>query len=129
MNLSFPAKDIDEDKLALMKEFLTKIVNKKNQMIAYEYDYFPDAFSNRIELYNDFDLLEMIIGETLNSKYRQVNNNYVCDNLIDYPALTIINMLNITNRLKCLIKNNINLNLLIDRYIIEITEELELCKK
>ena len=70
-----------------------------------------------------------IISETINSKYQDTENNYVLEELKTYPNLTIINLLNITNKLKCMIKNNINLNLLLDRYIIEITEELELCKK
>ena len=75
-------------------------------------------------------MLEKIISETINSIYDNVTNNeYVLSDLNDYSIKSLINILNITNKLKCLIKNNINLNLLLDRYIIEVTEELELCKK
>lgn len=129
LNLSFPEKEVEVEKIKLMKKFLTEIVDKKKKTIAYEYDYFFDTFTDRIEFYDNFLVLERIISETLNSQYQEKNSKYVCENLIKYPSSTIINILNITNKLKCLIKNNINLNLLLDRYIIEIAEELDLCKE
>ena len=129
LNLTFPEKEDNIEKINIMKEFLTNIVDKKKKMIAYEYDYFSNSFTNRIEFYEYFELLEKIISNTLSSQYNHLNDNYVCTNLLDYSSKTLINMLDTTNRLKCLIKNNINLNLLLDRYIIEIAEELELCKK
>ena len=129
LNLTFPNTEINEEKIRLMKDFLSILLDKKKQMIAYEYDYFQDTFTNRTDFYNNFEILEKIISKSLNVKYKSETNNYVCDNLLDYSSTILINILNITNKLKCLIKNNINLNLLLDRYIIEITEELELCKK
>ena len=129
LNFSFSEKEEDLDKINKLKEFLKELINKNKSMIAYEYDYFNDLFTNRIEFYEYFEILERIISETLNYVYYNKENNYILDELTIYPPTTIINILNITNRLKCLIKNNINLNLLLDRYIIEITEELELCKK
>jgi hypothetical protein len=129
LNLSFPEKEDNEEKIVLMKKFLTEIVDKKKKMIAYEYDYFADTFTNRIDFYDNFEILEKIISETINSKYQKKETNYVCDCLHNYPNNTLINILNNTNKLKCLIKSNINLNLLLDRYIIEIAEELELCKE
>ena len=98
-------------------------------MIACEYDYFKDALTDRLEFYDNFEILERIISETINSKYKKENNDLVCDVLLNYPPNSLIKILDITNKLKCLIKNNINLNLLLDRYIIEIAEELELCKE
>ena len=129
MNLLFPKEIDDENKVTIMKELLTTIVDKKKKAIAYEYDYFGDILTNRIEYYNYFEILERIISDTLNHKYQNSNSNYVCDSLLNYSNNTLIKILNITNKLKCLIKNNINLNLLLDRYIIEITEELDLCKE
>ena len=129
MNLSFSDKEDNVEKIMLLKEFLNELIDKKKKMIAYVYNYFNDSFTNRLEFYEYFEILERIISETLNSKYQNNESNYVCDSLLKYPSNTIINILNITNRLKCLIKNNINLNLLLDRYIIEITEELDLCKE
>ena len=62
-------------------------------MIAYEYDYFKDSLTDRALFYNYFDILERIISETLNCKYNSSKSNYVCDNLLDYPTMTIINIL------------------------------------
>ncbi len=130
MNFTFPTKDIDTNKINLMKDFLSGVIKKKKKMIAYEFEFFKDSFTNRIDFYDNFELLEKIISETINSIYDNVTNNeYVLSDLNDYSIKSLINILNITNKLKCLIKNNINLNLLLDRYIIEVTEELELCKK
>ena len=129
MNFSFPEKEENEEKITLMKEFLTTIMNKKKATIAYELDYFADAINDRTIFYDNFSVLETIISNTLNFKYNNIESGNVCDSLTKYPQATIISLLNITNKLKCLIKNNINLNLLLDRYIIEITEELDLCKE
>ncbi len=130
MSFSFQKEEYNEELVNKMKGFLSTIIVNKNKSIADEYDYFSDTFTNRIEFYNYFEILENIISETINSLYiKNCNLNYVLDKLVDYPKTTLVNILDITNKLKCLIKNNINLNLLLDRYIIEITEELELCKK
>ena len=120
MNYTFPDKE----------EFLSTIIVNKNKTIAYENDYFGDLFTNRLDFYNYFEILENIISESLNKQYnKETKESFVLNDLVNLPSITLINILNITNKLKCLIKNNINLNLLLDRYIIEITEELELCKK
>lgn len=129
MNFSFPNKEDNIEKIELMMKFLSTLIVNKKKTIAYENDYFYESLTNRLDFYDNFEVLERIISETLNSKYQNIENKYVLDDLKSYPNLTIINLLNVTNKLKCLIKNNINLNLLLDRYIIEITEELELCKK
>ena len=129
INLSFPLDNDDVDKIESMKLFLSELINKKKRMIAFEGDYFKDYISDRVNFYNCFEILEKIISMTLNDLCFEQKNNYVLDELLNYSPGVIINILNITNRLKCLIKNNINLNLLIDRYIIEVAEELELCKK
>ena len=129
LNLSFSEIEANDAKIELMKKLLTEIVNKKKKTIAYEFNYFGDIFTNRIEFYDNFEVLERIISETLNNKYQEKDSKYICSSLMNYPSNTIINILNNTNKLKCLIKHNINLNLLLDRYIIEIAEELDLCKE
>lgn len=129
-NFSFEEEEKDENKISNMKNFLVELFNRKKSTIAYEYEYFGDYMLNRIEFYEQFNILENIISESLNSKYgSKFNQPYFLSELNAFPPLTIISMLNITNKLKCLIKSNINLNLLIDRYIIEITEVLDLCKE
>ena len=130
LNLVFPIDAKDLELFSLMRRFLVDLIARKKTMIAYEYEYFGDLLKERINVYNAFETLESIISETINNKCNHdYDKDVYCEELLDYPLDTLIKVLNITNQLKCLIKNNINLNLLIDRYIIEITEELELCKK
>ena len=129
LNLTF-SLNCNLDQIELMKKFLSKLIAQKKEMIAYEYDFFSDILKDRLSLYNSFESLEKIISETINKKYDyKYDNMCISDDLFQYPIDTIINTLNITNNLKCLIKSNINLNLLVDRYIIEVAEELSLCKK
>ena len=130
LNLFFPLENLDNELVSNMIKFLEKLISIKKEMIAYEYDFFGDLINERVNFYNAFEVLEKIISETINKKCGyNFNESYLCNSLECFSLENIINVLNITNKLKCLIKNNINLNLLIDRYIIEITEELGLCKK
>lgn len=130
IDLTFENNLDDSKKIDLLILFLKEIISKNNKMIAYEYEYFGEVLNNRLEFYHYFEILEKIISETINDLYGYNNNNiYICERLLEYSKENLINILNITNKLKCLIKGNINLNLLLDRYIIEITEELGLCKK
>lgn len=130
INLSFSTKTYNEDNIKQMSDFLNKIIAEGNKGIAYEYEYFQNSLSDRALFYEYFEIIEKIISDTINHKYNcEKSDIYICEKLIDYSCKTLINILNITSKLKCLIKGNINLNLLLDRYIIEITKELELCKK
>ena len=130
INLVFPVSEINSSLLDTMKKFFNDLLQKKREMIAYEYQYFNDALQDRVLFYDSFELLEMILSSVINKKCDyKYDDGFICDSLLNYSTDKIINVLNITNRLKCLVKNNINLNLLLDRYIIEITEELGLCKK
>jgi DNA polymerase III gamma/tau subunit len=129
INLSLSDNELNNEKIELMKRFLKELCERKERVIASENEYFGNVLSDRIEYYENFEILEKIISESINYKYTSSINNYSCDCLFIYQPKTLINILNITNKLKCLIKNNINLNLLLDRYIIEITKELDLCKE
>ena len=129
IDLVFDNNSSDTEIQELLVKFLNCIVLEQNKTIAYENDYFQSALTNRSEFYNFFEVLEKIISSTINKKYGLNSNCLVSESLIIYPKKTLINILDITNHLKCLIKGNINLNLLLDRYIIEITEELSLCKE
>ena len=130
INMSIATNSFDIEKINKSMTFLNKLLNIKNDMIAYEYEYLGDIMSDRLAMYDFFMILEKIFSETINEQNEnKIRNDYVCDKLMSYSKESLIKCLDITNRLKCLIKKNINLNLLIDRYIIEITEELSLCKK
>ncbi len=129
ISLSFPEKD-DEDIILTMKKFLKNIYEKHNSAIAYINDYWGDLLVNRLLVYESFTVIEKIITNCINKYYNlNFNDNYVCDFLDNLTISQLINILEITNHLKSLIKQNINLNLLIDRYIIGVTRELIVCQK
>ena len=128
MKLTFNIEKNDNTIICKMKAFLEDIFRKKNNMIAYYNDYFYDIISNRLEILNNFEVLEEILCQIIKKKCgEEVNDDFSSDILEKKSLPCLISILNITNNLKSLIKNNINLNLLLDRYIIEVTEELMLC--
>lgn len=130
INLTFEKNELQEEQISNMKKFIIKIIKSGQETIAYTNEIFKDNILNRLEIYNNFEILERIVSENINKRY-QVKYLEICDikELDDISIEKLINMLDITNKLKTLIKQNINLNLLIDRYIIEISKELKLCKK
>ena len=125
LSFNFVCEEKKDDKLINVKDFISNLIECKYNMIAYEYKYLQNELTNRAEFYDFFELLEKMFSENLNKKYNcSYNDLYICSCLENYSVEDIIKMLNITNNLKCLVKGNINLNLLVDRYIIEITEVL-----
>lgn len=106
-----------------MKNFINKIVDNGTSTIAYEHTFFNDI-TNREEILNNFSIIEKIFTNTIEHLYiSEFNNDYVITCFKKENVQKVINMLEKTIKLKSLIKNNINLNLLIDRFIIEISEE------
>ena len=130
INLIINNDSTNDNKLELAMNFFNKLLCENKKMIAYEYQVLGEIISNRGELFNMFEIFEKIISETINKKMNYITNNkYISDGLLKYSTESLINILDITNKLKCLIKQNINLNLVLDRYIIELIEELNICKK
>ena len=127
LRLSFDVDRNNNIYISKMKDFLEDIFSKKNEMIAFYNDYFYDIINNRIEFFDSFEMLEEILCQIIKKKSGKEVNSIFNSNILEMQSLSnLINVLNITNNLKDLIKNNININLLLDRYIIEITEELML---
>lgn len=131
IDLTFNIEDVDETIYNLMKKFLSLIFVKKEKSIAYISDIFDISSLDRTYIYKCFEALEKILCyniEYLNG-VKDVNNILFVEELQHIDVHHLINMLDITNKLKNLIKNNINLNLLLDRYIIETAKEFSLCKE
>ena len=128
-NFIFDVKQFDQSVVDNMHNFISKLLVDKKNLIAYEYSFFKDSLSDRILFYDCFDVIERIISDTLNKRINYNDGLYVNSELLKLSKENIIRILDITNRLKCLIKTNINLNLLLDRYIIEVTEVLSICKE
>lgn len=130
INLTFDINKEENSNITNMKRFLECVMMKKEHAIAYVNNYFKDLMLDRNEFYNAFGVLEEIISNNLNKKCNGKYHEEFIDNYFEEQEINVlINILNITNRLKSLIKQNINLNLLLDRYIIELAKELVSCKK
>ena len=108
------------DDINNMIDFLKCFINKGIDTIAYYDQYFGIYESDRSKYIDCFSIVEMILSTYLNKIYNvTIDNKYYFEELSTYDVNKIIKMLEITSNLKKLINNNINLNLLIDRYIIE----------
>ena len=122
LNFALPEKN---DKIEQTQVFLNTLLEKKEKTIAYVNSLFYDIISNREEIYNQFELIEKIISNAINKKENNKTNDvYKNENIEKLSLNKLINILDKTNKLKQLIKKNINLNLLIDRFIIEVGKEL-----
>ena len=129
INISFERKDNDDNLINNMLAFLKKIQKNGTKMIAYTNDYFIDLYSDRNKMSEAFGILEEIFSNNLKKRYnKEFNSKYNLEDYDNIPMNNLINMMDITCNLKPLIKQNINLNLLIDRYIIEISKELDYAK-
>ena len=130
INITFDKESVELESINNIKNFLLLLFSKKYHYIAYVNDLFNDLLENRIMFYNYFSLIEKILSENLTMKYNNnINDAYYLECLYNAPFSLLIKVLDITNRLKSLIKQNINLNLLLDRYIIEVAKELMACKE
>ena len=130
INLSFENDEFDSEIIDKSKMFFKELIDKKKKTIAYEYNIFKNDLSERIKMYDYFTVFEKILSANISNKYNhEVEDIYLCEFFNNIEINQLINILKLTSELKPLIKKNINLNLLIDRYIIEITEVLSICKK
>lgn len=114
-DISYQIDDINN-----MKDFLKCFISYKLDTIAYYDKYLNIYEGDRSKYIICFSIIEMILSTYLN-KVNNVNidDNYYLEELSTFDVNKIVKMLEITSDLKKLINNNINLNLLIDRYIIE----------
>lgn len=114
-----------EDEIYLnMIGFLEKIIKIKEETIAYVNQYFGVYILDREKIEECFSALEKIILNEINYRNNiQYDENIMIKNLSLYDMKKIVNFLEITSRKKSLIKRNINLPLLLDSYIIEVSKE------
>jgi len=110
----------DFNDIVNMKEFIKCFIKKRIDTIAYYDQFFGKYEGDRSSYINCFSIIELLLSNYLNKYYGlEVNEEYLLEELSTLDVNKVLNMLRITSKLKKLINNNINLNLLIDRYIIE----------
>lgn len=110
----------DDEKLNNMKNFLSFFIKNRLNTIAYTNNYWLKYEGNRKDYVECFSIIERILSSYIN-KYHDVGyeKEFYLEDLSILPIEKVIEILRITNKIKGLINYNINLNLLIDRYIIE----------
>lgn len=114
-DVTFDKADINS-----MKMFLKCFIKLGIDTIAHYDKFFGIYEGDRSKYINCFSIIEAILSAYLN-KYCgvEIDDEMYLEDLSTFDVDKIIKMLEITSNLKKLINNNINLNLLIDRYIIE----------
>ena len=102
-------------------KFLEFLFKNGTKTIAYANELWFNYFEERALFKDAFGTIEKILLE-------EVNNRFLNSKSVKFETLSVDNLLNIsfiTNKLSRLIENNINLNLLMDRYIIEVSKEVK----
>ena len=128
ININLNKEKENLENINIVQNFLNSIITKTEKAIAYTNELLRDIITNREEIYNFFENIENIVSNAINKKNNyKINSEYDNKNIDKLSIEILINILDITNKLKQLIKKNINLNLLLDRYIIEVGKELEKC--
>ena len=87
--------------------------------LAYVKEIFDEDF-NKESFYKFLNNNEVIINNLIHQKENVAFDKNLIVNNFDYNINYLINMLEVTIKIKSLVKYNLNLNLLIDRYIIEL---------
>ena len=110
----------DKEDINNMKEFLKCFIKNGIDTIAYYDKFFSIYEGDRSKYINCFSIIELLLSTYINEYYNlTIADNLYLKELSKFDVNKIVKMLEITSNLKKLINNNINLNLLIDRYIIE----------
>ena len=122
IKINIENKEFNEDKFIKAKDFLEYIFNNQTKTIAYTNELCFNNFSERQDIKEMFIMMESILINEINNRY-QDKGDY-----LNISLENIYKIIEIIENLSNLINYNINLNLLIDRFIIEISEVIK-CKK
>lgn len=111
---------VSEENREIVVKFLDFIFKNGNKTIAYTNELWFNYFEERKDFQEAFMLIEKVLLEEINLRYSDEKELFAqikLDNLL--------NIVLITDKLSRLINNNVNLNLLIDRFIIEVVKEVK----
>lgn len=129
LNINFNIDEMDENLVELIKKFLVKLFLDGNKTISSVNEYFGDICSDRLKMYDAFQIIENIFSNIIKKKIQgEYKENLYVDNYEEISIDVIVKIMDISNKIKMLIKENVNLNLLLDRFIIEVSKELKYAK-
>lgn len=126
-------KEYEKYDIENLSNFLNIILNNKENTISYLNQDFFKYYKTRDDIINALNIMEVIIDYKIRKKYKtkQLLNNDFCD-IIDSNLGDIINskLINILEQIviyknKLISVMNLNLNLFMDRFIIDISEVLK----
>lgn len=112
--------DVSQEKKEIITNFLDYLFKNGNKTIAYTNELWFNYFDERKDYEEAFFLIEKVLLDEINIRYKNENkffNNISLDNLLKVVL--------IADKLSKIINNNVNLNLLVDRFIIEVTKEVK----
>lgn len=125
INVKLKINEDNPDDIIRANNLINLIISKKEKSIPYTSEIIGDIISDRDNLFQMFNIMEKIFSNSIGLKNGLVNNEFFYNEKIsELSIMNLIKMLEIINNLKQLIKNNINLNLLIDRLIISLVKEM-----
>ena len=105
------------------KDYLRKIMVEKKDGIMYNNSDLLNIFSEREDIKKVFQILVLIFEELLKYKYNLDNqfNKVNIDFLVDLDKYKIIEKINLLNEFLDNLNSNANLELLLDRFVIEMS--------
>ena len=124
--------DINFDDVKNLSLFIKNIYYKKEEMIPYLKQDFFSLYENREQILNAFHNMELILDIAINLEYKKdnINSQDICDIIInelgdiDLNKKILLLEKIVKYRAKLINVINLNLNLFMDRFIIEISEVL-----
>lgn len=112
---------VSSEKKEKVIKFLDFLFKNKTETIAYINELWFDSFIERTDVSEGFLLIEEVLLEEINLRYNGESNFFSCLGINN-----LLNVVKITENLNKIMHNNVNLNLIMDRFIIEVSNEIDL---
>ncbi len=112
--------EVSLEKMEIVTKFLEFLFKNGFKTIAYTNELWFNYFEERSDFMEAFTLIEKVLLDEINLRYQEKSENFKNIELDKLLSIVLI-----TDKLSRLINNNVNLNLLIDRFIIEVTNEVK----
>ena len=112
--------EISEENKEIIIKFLDFLFKNGHKTIAYTNELWFNYFEERKDFQDAFLLMEKVLLEEINLRYKDEKKLFLQINLDN-----LMNIVLTIDKLSRLINNNVNLNLLIDRFIIEVVKEVK----
>lgn len=119
--------DINKDKFDVAIEYLFKIEVEKKQGIMYNRDIVLNKFSEREDIKTIFKII-FIIYEELLKKVMGLDNKFDFEKLNELSSLdkdTVLRRINLVTKFIDDIDSNVNVELLLDKFVIELGDYIE----